>query len=158
MDKITVENEKVFFFLNVPFLMSSNPLFLYKAGGKKISFVEYFEEGISSQSSFTNSPKQCLYLESYIAHLLKKEVSDSPFMIHSFIHSITVPISSYDCFCLSQHIYIDKNQHVLVSLSKPLKIHIIRTITSNSSTIFPFHCNDQEPVGKQQPPAPHAGD
>lgn len=72
-----------------------------------MSFVEYFEEGISSQSSFTNlpQPKECLYLQSYIAHLLKRGVLESPFMIHSFIRSITVPIASYDCFCLSQQIH-----------------------------------------------------
>lgn len=50
-------------------------------------------------------PKQCLYLESYIAHLLKKDVLESPFMIHSFIRSITVPVTSYVCFCFSQQIY-----------------------------------------------------
>jgi len=71
-----------------------------------MSFVECSEKGISPQSSFTDppSPQTMPSLGELCSSLIKKEVLESPFMIHPFIHSITVPIIYYDRFCFSQQI------------------------------------------------------
>lgn len=72
-----------------------------------MSFVVYFEEGVSSQSSFTNPPTPQTMPplgELYSSLIKKKDGLESPFMIHSFIHRITVPITSYDCFYIYRYI------------------------------------------------------
>lgn len=121
---------------NYSLLNSSNPLFLHKAG-RKNEFCTVLR-GRCQFSVFVYQPSHPLpktmpLLGELQSSLIKKCFRVS---IYDSLSSIVSQFLSLMTASAFHNRYIDKNQHVLVSFSKPLKIHINRTITSNSSAIF----------------------